>query len=394
MRGDQSSVQPLDDELAKRLRFSEAVFVTRPTMPEFEDYSRLLRRIWENRWLTNKGELHQEFERRLADYLGVEHISLFCNGTVALLLTLRAFGVCGGKVVTTPFTFPATPHAISWLGAEPVFCDIDPRTLNLDAGRLAELVDSETQAILPVHVYGTPCDVEAIQAIADRHEIPVIYDAAHCFGVRHRGRALVDYGDAAILSFHATKLFSTGEGGAAVTRTAPLKQDIDDLKNFGIVDAETVATAGINGKMNEFQAAYGILQLDSIRQEIAARRELAAAYRKGLAPTPGIDVLRETPATQHNYSYFPILVQADEYGMSRDRLHETLKTLNIFTRKYFHPLCSHYPHYLNLPSADRENLPVAEAVARKILCLPIYGTLGADVAASVCEAINELHRLA
>ncbi len=362
-------------------------------MPPLPDYVRLLERIWDSGWLTNRGQLHQEFERRLARYLAVEHISVVCNGTTALQLALRAFDIDGGKVITSPFTFPATAHVISWLGAEPVFCDIDPVTLNLDPSRLQDLIDSETRAILPVHVYGTPCDVEGIREVASEHRLPVIYDAAHAFGVGYRGRALTAYGDASVLSFHATKLFSTAEGGAVVIKSAALKRDLDHLMNFGIADAENVIMPGINGKMNELQAAYGLLRLDSIQKEISDRRQLADVYRSKLEQIPGIDLMSDVPGTRQNHGYFPILVGSRRFGMGRDQLHEALAELNIHTRKYFYPLCSHYPHYRSLPSSAPEHLPVAEAATRRILCLPIYGSLAMETVRHICTAISRLHRL-
>lgn len=320
-------------------------------------------------------------------------MSVFCNGTAALLIALHALRGNGTQVITTPFTFPATIHALDWNGLEPVFCDIEERTFNLDPERIEQLINADTKAILPVHVYGTPCDVDAIQAIADRHALPVIYDAAHALGVRWKGRALAACGDMSMLSFHATKLCTTFEGGALVLGSDAQKTDVDFLKNFGIADEETVVGPGINGKMNELQAAYGLLQLDTVDQEIARRRDLAEIYRRELRNVPGIRSLDDHPATEHNYAFFPILVDADTYGQTRNDLHDQLKRCNIMTRKYFYPLCSRYPCYSALPSAAPENLPVAERIASQVLCLPIYGTMGDEVARVIARVIREMKNL-
>ncbi len=380
----------LADDLIKQYRLPEAVTVARPTMPSLADYYKHLERIWESRWLTNAGQFEREFERRLAEYLGVEHVSLFCNGTIALLVALQALRINSGEVITTPFTFPATAHVLHWNNIRPVFCDIDEKTFNLDPHRIEQLISPNTKAILPVHVYGNPCDVEAIQSIADRHGLHVIYDAAHTFGVQLNGRPLVEHGDISMLSFHATKLFSTLEGGALVVKTEVQKTRIDFLKNFGIADEETVIGPGINGKMNELQAAYGLLQLEMIDDEIANRARLVNTYRDGLREIPGITVLDDMPDVKHNYAYFPILVNPASYGMTRDKLYTLLKELNVMTRKYFYPLCSTYPCYSALPSADAGNLPVAQRVAEQVLCLPLYGTLEKSVVRTICALLNEL----
>jgi len=376
--------------LCRRYRLPEPVRVTRPTMPPLEKYHEYLETIWASKWLTNNGKLHEEFERRLAQYLGVEYVSLFCNGTIALLVALQARRINEGEVITTPFTFPATAHVLYWNRIRPVFCDIDETTLNLNPACIEHLIGPETKAIMPVHVFGTPCDIEAIQSIADRHGLDVIYDAAHAFGVRYKNRPIIEAGDLSVLSFHATKLFTSIEGGALISKTDAEKSRIDFLKNFGFADEETVIGPGINGKMNEFQAAYGLLQLDMIDDEIAHRRKLTELYREGLAQTPGIKVHQEVPDVQRNYAYFPVCVDADEYGTSRDALYDTLKEFNIFTRKYFYPLCSQFPCYTALPSADARNLPVAERVAKCVLCLPLYGTLNEDTVRTICAVVNGL----
>ena len=382
------------EDVVRRGRFAEPVHVMRPNLPPLEDYHALLERIWESKWLTNDGAFHKEFEAELARYLGVGHVNVFCNGTVALLVALQALRITGGEVITTPFTFPATPHVLYWNGVTPVFCDIEEKTFNLDPSRIEQLIGPNTKAILPVHVYGNPCDVEAIQEIADRQGLAVIYDAAHTFGVRYKGQALAAYGDVSMLSFHATKLFSTLEGGALVVKSEALKKRINYLKNFGIADEETVIGPGINGKMNEFQAAYGLLQFTLIEEEIANRAVRARRYREHLRVIPGITFLDDIPEVRHNYAYFPILVDPDLYGMSRDAVHAVLKRCNIFSRKYFYPLCSTYPCYSALPSARPENLPVAHRVAGRVLCLPLYGALEEEVVQTLCRILRELQAVA
>jgi dTDP-4-amino-4,6-dideoxygalactose transaminase len=355
----QNSLQPL----VRRHRFDRPVYVTRPTLPDLADFRRRLEPVWASAWLTNDGALHDELRSALIDHLGVEHLSLCCNGTVALLLALQAAGIDGGEVITTPFTFPATPHSLHWSG------------------------------VLPVHVFGYPCDVEAIQTVADRHGLVVIYDAASMMGVRYRGESILRWGDHSILSFHATKLFSTAEGGAVVSPTESDRRRIDFLKNFGIADEETVIGPGINGKLNELQAAFGLLQLEGVEAEIANRKTLTGIYREELRDVPGITFQEDSPEVRRNYASFTVLVDAQRYGMTRDELWEALKLFNVVTRRYFHPLCSHYPFYSTLPSARPENLPVAERVAERILCLPLYGTLEAEVVENVCSIVSGLHNV-
>lgn len=377
-------------QLARELRLPSPVWVTRPTMPRLEDYTKSLERIWESRWLTNNGQMHQEFEQRLAAYLGIENVSLFCNGTIALLVALQALRLSEGEVITTPFTFPATVHVLYWNGIRPVFCDIDETTFNLDPNCVERLISPATKAILPVHVFGNPCDTDAFGEIAARHGLHLIYDAAHAFGVRQNGHSVCEAGDLAMLSFHATKLFSSIEGGALVAKTPIEKHRIDYLKNFGFANEETVIGPGINGKMNEFQAAFGLLQLDMVEAEIARRRALTLVYRQELEGVPGIWFQRDLPGVQHNYGYFPILVDEAAYGMTRDSLYAALKEFNIFARKYFYPLCSHFPCYSALPSAAPSCMPVAERVARQVLCLPIYGELAEPVVRTICKVIRHL----
>lgn len=376
------------DQIVREYRLSEPVYVTRPTMPALDEYTDYLRGIWERRWLTNEGILHQELERRLCEYLEVEHMSLFCNGTIALLVALNALRINSGEVITTPFTFPATAHVLYWNGIRPVFCDIDEATCNLEPNRIERLIGPDTKAILAVHVYGTPCDVDAIRAIADRHGLRVIYDAAHGFGVKYRGRSILEYGDLSMLSFHATKLFTTIEGGALVSRTAAQQHRINFLKNFGIAGEEEVIGPGINGKMDEFQAAFGLLHLRMVEEEMARRKAVATIYRERLAHVPGLRLLQESADTQPNYGYFPVLIDAGEYGTSRDELFRVLRSCNIIARKYFYPLVSRASCYAALPSADPAKLPVAERTASRVLCLPIYGTLEIPTVQRICDILQ------
>ncbi len=379
-------------DLIQSQAFPEPIYVMRPTMPDLELYCKKLEGVWQRKWLTNKGPLHDELESRLCNYLGVEQLSLFCNGTLALLLALQALEIDGGEVITTSFTFPATAHVLHWNRTQPVFCDIQPGTFNLNPECVEELITPATRAIVPVHVFGNPCDVEALRDIADKHGLRLIYDAAHAFGVRLKGRSLLRWGDMSALSLHATKLFSTAEGGAVVAGTATLKKRIDFLKDFGIADEETVIGPGINGKMTELQAAYGLLALENVGREIANRRACALAYRERLASVLGLTFLDDLPGVESNYSHFPILVDADAYGMGRDDLHETLKRFNVHTRKYFYPLCSRFPCYSEHPSAHPRRLPVAERVAAQVLCLPIYGSLGVDAVDAICTILEEIGR--
>ena len=377
-------------QLLRRHRFAEPVYVTRPTLPSLEAYRARLEPVWESAWLTNDGGLHDELRASLARYLGTEHLSLCCNGTVSLLLALQAAGIDGGEVVTTPFTFPATPHALHWNGVRPVFADIDAERYTLDPDRIEAAITPDTRAILPVHVFGTPCDVDGIGRVADRHGLPVIYDAAHMMGVRLRGESILGWGDFSVLSFHATKLFSTAEGGAVVSRSDSDCRRVDFLKNFGIADEQTVIGPGINGKLNELQAAFGLLQLEGIDAEIERRGRLSQIYRERLESLPGLELQPVVADVEPNHAYFTVLVDAERYGMKRDELWSALKEFNVVTRRYFAPLCSHYPFYASLPSADPGNLPIAERVAEQVLCLPLYGTLESDAVEAICHILREL----
>ena len=362
------------------------IYVTQPYLPPLEEFQPYLEKIWENKWLTNAGPFHQEFERTLAEYLGVQHLALFANGTLALVTALQALRITG-EVITTPFSFVATAHSLLWNGIKPVFVDIDPETFNLDPNKIEAAITPQTTALLPVHVYGKPCDVERIQEIADLYGLKVIYDAAHAFGVKYHGNSLLLHGDLSMLSFHATKTFNTFEGGAIICPDIKMKKRIDDLKNFGFHDEVTVVAPGINGKMNEVQAAFGLLQLKHINKAIARRREIDAQYRKELIPIPGIRCPALPADTAYNYSYFPILIEKD-YPLSRDGLYEKLRQYGIYSRRYFYPLISEFPMYRGLASAAAANLPVAHDIARKILCLPIYPTLSNEQLIRVVDIIR------
>lgn len=351
------------------------IYVTQPSLPPLEEFIPYLQQIWDSKTLTNGGPFHKQLEQALCDYLGVQHLSLFSNGTIALITALQALRITG-EVITTPYSFVATSHSLLWNGVKPVFVDIDPDTLNLDPEKIEAAITPQTTAIMPVHCYGHPCDVERIQAIADTYGLKVIYDAAHAFGVQLDSGSLLKYGDLAVLSFHATKVFNTFEGGAIVCPDAKTKLRIDHLKNFGFVDEVTVVAPGINGKMSEFNAALGLLQLKSIDDALDRRKLIDARYREGLDGIKGIHLLQAGQEKVANFAYFPILVRP-EYAMSRDALYQKLKDHNIFARRYFYPLISDFPMYRGLPSAGRSNLPVAKTVAEQVICLPIFPDLDA-----------------
>lgn len=355
----------------------KTVYVTQPSLPSLDDFLPLLEDIWERKILTNGGYYHQELETSLAEYLGVKYVSLFCNGTVALQTGLKALDI-KGEVITTPFTFVATAHSIKWNDCTPVFCDIEPDTFNLDPSKVEALITDKTTAIMPVHVYGNPCDTDKLRQIANKHNLKLFYDAAHAFGVEENGESILNAEDLSMVSFHATKVFNTIEGGALITNSAEMKEKIDYLKNFGFEHEESVVGVGINGKMNELQAAYGLLQLRNIDTDIDRCCQIARTYRNHLDSIVGIRCLSDIPQVKHNYSYFPILVDEASYGSSRDELYERLKQNNIITRKYFYPLVSSFSGYNNMPSSSEFNLPVANKVSSEVLCLPIYSGLNSQ----------------
>lgn len=349
------------------------IMVTQPFLPPLEEFHSYLEKIWDRRILTNCGPFHQSLEAALCDYLDIPYISLFSNGTIALVTALRALDV-KKEVITTPYSFVATAHSLLWNNIDPVFVDIDPKTFNLSASHIEAAITPATQAIVPVHCYGNPCDTERIREIADRNSLKVIYDAAHAFGVRNAGRSLLLDGDLSVLSFHATKVFNTFEGGAIVSHSAEMKEHIDRLKNFGITDEVTVCELGINGKMSEINAALGLLQLKYIDRVIERRGEINKRYRELLSETPGIECLTLPVSVTPNFSYFPILVGA-EYSLTRDGLYDKLRQRNIYTRRYFYPLISQFSMYRAFASALPQNLPVATDIAQRVLCLPIYPEL-------------------
>jgi dTDP-4-amino-4,6-dideoxygalactose transaminase len=352
------------------MRNGGAIHVTRPYLPPLEEFLPYLQQIWDSKTLTNSGPFHQMMEQALCSYLGVEHISLFANGTLALITALQTLEITG-EVITTPYSFVATSHALLWNGIEPVFVDIDPKSLNIDPARIEEAITPRTTAIVPVHCYGRPCDTAAIERIANAHGLRVIYDAAQAFGVLDEGGSVLRHGDLSVLSFHATKVFTTFEGGAIVCPDAEAKLRIDQLKNFGFVDEVTVVAAGINGKMSEFNAAFGLLELNHIDRALTQRKDIDAAYRELLDGVKGLRCLDEVCGKTTNYSYFPILI-GDDYPRSRDELYHWLKAHDIHPRRYFFPLISEFPMYRTRLSANRENLPVASEIAQRVLCLPIY----------------------
>lgn len=361
------------------------IFVTQPYLPPLDEFIPYLEQIWENKFLTNGGPFHQQLETLLCEYLGVEHIALFTNGTIALVTALQAMRVTG-EVITTPYSFVATAHSLLWNGIKPVFVDIDPDTLNLDPSKIEAAITPQTTAIMPVHCYGHPCDVDAIQKIADNYNLKVIYDAAHAFGVQCHCGSVLKHGDLSVLSFHATKVFNTFEGGAIICPDAKTKTRIDQLKNFGHVGEVTVVAPGINGKMSEFNAALGVLQLKYIDQALALRKAVDTAYRDQLQGINGIRCLQTAGERVANYAYFPILIGPD-YPLSRDELYLKLKEQGVHTRRYFYPLMSDFPMYRGLPSAHRENLPVATQAAQQVLCLPIYPDLDMSVVSKVTAFI-------
>jgi len=364
--------------------FAEPVYVTRPLLPDIEKFSDKLREVWGEQRLTNNGPQHLALEKRLMDVLKVPHLSLFNNGTIALIVACQSLRL-SGEVITTPFTFPATPHVLSWNNIKPIFCDIDPITMNIDAEKIETMITPQTTGILAVHVYGTPCDVEKIEEVAQRYGLRVVYDAAHAFGVEICGRGIGTFGDISMFSFHATKLFHTAEGGALAFNDANLKSRVDLLKNFGIKNEEEVMMPGINGKMNEMQAALGMVVLDYVEEERHKRKALLDTYRRCLEGVEGLTLLRDNGDNiRSSYQYLVVRIDENLFGASRDYVYREFKRYNVYTRKYFHPVCSDYPCYKNLPSASPANLPAASSAAREVLTLPFYGGLTTDDVENIC----------
>lgn len=352
----------------------DIITVTSPLLPDLSEFTESLKQIWESKWITNNGQFHQKLEAALAEYLKVPYVSLFTNGTLPLLTALQALRITG-EVITTPYSFVATTHALWWNGIKPVFVDIDPSTGNIDPQKIEAAITPRTTAILPVHVYGKPCDTEAIQAIADKYGLKVIYDAAHAFGVEVNGESLLNAGDMSTLSFHATKVFNTIEGGAMVMHDEKTKQRIDYLKNFGFANEIEVVGPGINSKMDEIRSAYGLLNLKQVDAAIAARQKVAVAYRNALRNVDGISFWDDMPGVRHNYSYFPIFVDAEKYGMTRDELYMKMKDQGVWGRRYFYPLISEFSTYRGLESSRPENLPNAHRMADIVICLPMHHAL-------------------
>ena len=362
------------------------ITVTSPLLPSLDEFTESLKEIWESKWITNNGQFHQKLEAALAEYLKVPYVSLFTNGTLPLLTALQAMRITG-EVITTPYSFVATTHALWWNGIKPVFVDIDPSTGNIDPQKIEAAITPRTTAILPVHVYGKPCDTEAIQAIADKYGLKVIYDAAHAFGVEVNGESLLNAGDMSTLSFHATKVFNTIEGGAMVMHDEKTKQRIDYLKNFGFANEIEVVGPGINSKMDEIRSAYGLLNLKQVDAAIAARQKVAVAYRKALRNVDGISFWDDMPGVRHNYSYFPIFVDAEKYGMTRDELYMKMKDQGVWSRRYFYPLISEFSTYRGLESSRPENLPNAHMMADTVICLPMHHALSDEEINRIIDCI-------
>ena len=350
------------------------ITVTSPLIPPLEEFTPYLEDIWKRKWLTNNGHYHQELEKALCEYLKVPYISLFTNGTLPLMAALQALRITG-EVITTPYSFVATTHSLWWNGIKPVFVDIDPVTCNLNPDKIEAAITPKTTAIMPVHVYGNPCDTKRIQEIADKYGLKVIYDAAHAFGVEVDGKSILNEGDMSTLSFHATKTYNTIEGGALVCHDEKTKQRIDYLKNFGFAGETTVVAPGINGKMDEVRSAYGLLGLKHVDAAIAKRKEVAEFYREGLQNVKGIQFLNDIEGVKHNYSYFPIFINEKEYGMSRDELYFKMKADNVLGRRYFYPLISTFSTYRGLDSSRIENLQISHKVAENVICLPMHHEL-------------------
>ena len=377
------------------------ITVTSPLLPDLGEFNKYLEKIWDSHWLTNNGHFHQELEKALADYLHVPYISLFTNGTLPLITALQALRITG-EVITTPYSFVATTHALWWNGIKPVFVDIDPKTGDLDPNKIEAAITPKTTAILPVHVYGKPCDVDAIQTIADKYGLKVIYDAAHAFKVEVSGKAyssitngkdeyvsILNAGDIYTLIFHATKVYNTVEGGAMIMHDAKMKKRIDYLKNFGFADEVTVVGPGINSKMDELRSAWGLINLKQVDKAIAARKRVAETYRKALRNVEGITFFDDMPGVRHNYSYFPIFVDSEKYGMTRDELYFKMKSQNVWGRRYFYPLISEFSTYRGLESAAPENLPNAHKMANSVICLPMHHELSDEDVQRVINSIIE-----
>ena len=364
------------------------IYVTSPLLPSLEDFTFLLKEIWESKMLTNNGNFHQKLEEELAKYLKVPYLSLFTNGTLPLITALQAMRITG-EVITTPFSFVATTHSLWWNGIKPVFVDIEPETCNLDPSKIEAAITPKTTAIMPVHVYGKPCKTKEIQEIANKYGLKVIYDAAHAFGVEINGESILNFGDMATLSFHATKVYNTLEGGALVVHDEQTKKRIDYLKNFGFASETEVVAPGINSKVDEVRAAYGLLNLKQVDHAINSRRKVAIRYRDELQGVKGITFFNDIPGVRHNYSYFPIFINAEEYGMTRDELYFKMKEHNVFGRRYFYPLISTFSTYRGLDSANPDNLPIATQMSNNVICLPMHNALSENEVEYILQIIKK-----
>lgn len=364
------------------------IYVTSPLLPSLEDFTFLLKEIWESKMLTNNGNFHQKLEEELAKYLKVPYLSLFTNGTLPLITALQAMRITG-EVITTPFSFVATIHSLWWNGIKPVFVDIEPETCNLDPSKIEAAITPKTTAIMPVHVYGKPCKTKEIQEIANKYGLKVIYDAAHAFGVEINGESILNFGDMATLSFHATKVYNTLEGGALVVHDEQTKKRIDYLKNFGFASETEVVAPGINSKVDEVRAAYGLLNLKQVDHAINSRRKVAIRYRDELQGVKGITFFNDIPGVRHNYSYFPIFINAEEYGMTRDELYFKMKEHNVFGRRYFYPLISTFSTYRGLDSANPDNLPIATQMSNNVICLPMHHALSENEVEYILQIIKK-----
>ncbi|MBK8944986.1 MAG: DegT/DnrJ/EryC1/StrS family aminotransferase [Ignavibacteriae bacterium] len=386
-------MESVDNQILTKDTFSniEKIFVNQPTLPELDEFIILLKEIWQSKFLTNNGKFHQQLESELANYLGVEYISLFANGTLALIAALQVLDI-KGEVITTPYSFVATTHAIKWNGITPVFCDIDPNTCNIDPKKIEKLLTGNTSAILPVHVYGNPCDVEELQEIADAYGLKIIYDAAHAFGVKIKNESILNFGDLSVLSFHATKIYNTFEGGAIISHDPKIKKRIDYLKNFGFDGETTVVFTGINAKMNEMQAALGLLQLKDFEFHKSKRKFITKNYEEELKNINGLRFLSPQNFVSENFAYFPIFIEEKEFGKSRDEVYQTLKNNNIFARRYFYPLISHFPMYRNLETSDPNNLRYAEKISEEVICLPIFSDLSKTSQEKIIKTIIDLSK--
>lgn len=367
------------------------ITVTKPSLPPLDKYIPYLKQIWKSGWITNQGPFHEQFEKALAEYLGVKYVSLFANGTLALIAALKALDI-RGEVITTPYSFVATAHSLWWNHIQPVFADIEEETLTLDVSKVEAAITPDTSAIMPVHVYGYPCQTEKLKMIAEKYGLKIVYDAAHAFGVKQDGKSLLDSGDLSVLSFHATKVFNTIEGGAVVCHNEKMKHHIDNLKNFGFRDETIVEEPGINGKMNEIQAAYGILQLEYADEYIAKRKRIVETYRENLDGVSGIRFLPVIEGLHYNYAYFPVFIKHDQFGSTRDEVYERLKQNGIYGRRYFYPLISEMPFYHSLKSSGSENLPIASKASLEVICLPLYPDLDLSTVKKIADLIKSFLR--